>query len=347
MFHGMRNGTKYGTLLRAVEAVIRRRLPPGWGLGVLERSGARVWGIAAPDGRRAELSVTVRNHCQPRDVALLLLDPPLPGLVVANYIGERSRELLVRAGVSYADATGNLRLVASDPAVFLEGVGADKDPDRSPRPLRSLRGAAAARVVRGLAESDLPVGVRELSETTKTPLGTVSRVVSLLDSEALVVRDDRKRVTAVDRGPLLARWSKDFAVTRSNEVRTFLEPRGLDLLWRKLSRLPRYAVTGSTAGPGIASTRLAMIYVDDPDQAADILGLVPAEAGSNVWLLRPFDDVVYTGTRRRKVESTKGSVEVTIVSPAQAFVDLASSPGRGPQEAEAMISMFEDERRAD
>lgn len=303
--------------------------------------------IVGPDRRRVDWLVTVRRQCQPRDVAILLLDPPLPGLVIANYISDRSRELLERSGVSYADATGNLRLVSASPALFLEGVGADKDPDRSPRPLRSLRGAAAARVVRGLAESDLPVGVRELSEATKTPLGTVSRVVSLLDSEAILVRDDRKRVTSVDRAPLLARWSKDFAITRSNEVRTYLEPRGLDMLWRKLGRLPRYAVTGSTAGPGIAPTRIAMIYVDDPEQAAEILELAPAEAGSNVWLLRPFDDVVYSGTRRRRVEGTKGAVDVITVSPAQAFVDLASSPGRGPEEAEAMLPLIEEERRGD
>jgi hypothetical protein len=82
-----------------------------------------------------------------------------------------------------------------------------------------------------------------------------------------------------------------------------------------------------------------MIYVDDPEQAAEILELAPAEAGSNVWLLRPFDDVVYSGTRRRRVEGTKGAVDViTALRPAQAFVDLASSPGRGPEEAEADAS---------
>jgi hypothetical protein len=78
------------------------------------------------------------------------------------------------------------------------------------------------------------------------------------------------------------------------------------MLWRKLGRLPRYAVTGSTAGPGIAPTRIAMIYVDDPEQAAEILELAPAEAGSNVWLLRPFDDVVYSGTRRRRGRGHEG-----------------------------------------
>ena len=69
----------------------------------------------------------------------------------------------------------------ADPAVFLESRGADRDPDRKPRPLRSLKGAAAARVVRALCAIEPPFGVRTLAESSTTPLGTVSRVVSLLE----------------------------------------------------------------------------------------------------------------------------------------------------------------------
>jgi hypothetical protein len=64
-------------------------------------------------------------------------------LLVAPFVSARARELLADANTSYIDATGNLRLVVSDPAVFLEGRGADRDPDRKPRTLRSLKGAAA------------------------------------------------------------------------------------------------------------------------------------------------------------------------------------------------------------
>ena len=48
-------------------------------------------------------------------------------MVVASYLGERARELLSQGGASYADATGNVRVVVSSPAIFLEGVGAGKD----------------------------------------------------------------------------------------------------------------------------------------------------------------------------------------------------------------------------
>jgi len=266
----------------------------------------------------------------------------MPVLVVSRYLGDRARELLAQAGASYADATGNLRLVVTSPAIFLEGIGAAKDPTPTPRPLHSLRGAAAGRVVRTLVELAPPFGVRALAEAAATPLATVSRVVSFLEAEALLTRGDKKQVVAVDWAALLSRWAKDYDVTRSNELRPFLEPRGLPALWPKLGRLPRYAVTGSIAGPGIAPTRLAMIYVDDLDEAARTLSLVPAEAGANVWLLRPFDDVVFKRARRKQLVTGDTTTDVVTVSPAQAVVDLISSPGRGPQEAAALVEKMKE-----
>jgi len=226
----------------------------------------------------------------------------------------------------------------NSPAVFLEGVGADQDPERAPRSLHSLRGAAAARVVRALCEFPPPFGVRALAEDAATPLGTVSRVVSFLEIEALLTRDERKQVVTVDWAGLLTRWAKDYGVATTNVMRAYLEPRGLGALWPKLSRLPRYAATGSIAGTSVAPTRLATIYVDDPEAAGRALDLVTTEAGANVWLLQPYDDVVFERTRRKHVTAGEATTELVVVSFPQTVVDLMTSPGRGPQEAEALLA---------
>jgi hypothetical protein len=346
MFRGMRNRLTSGTVVRQALEGLRRRLPPGW--SAEERGGPRtpVLQLSGPDKSRVELPIFTRKGLVPRDVLALLAGTTPPFLVVSTYLGDRARELLAQGGASYADATGNVRVVVGSPAIFLEGRGAEQNPERAPRPLQSLRGAAAARVVRALIELDLPLGTRALATAGATPLGTVSRVVTFLETEALLTRDDKKRVVTVDWPALLARWAKDYELTRSNELSTFLEPRGLPALWPKLERLPRYAATGSTAGPGIAPTRIAMLYVDEPAEAARTLGLVPAEAGANVWLMRPYDDVVFTRTGLRAVSVGEASVDVTTVANAQAVVDLMSSPGRGPQEAEALVEKMKKARRA-
>ena len=337
MFHGMRNAQKRATILAQALACVRRRLPPGW--TVEERGGERTGTLTlrGTDRRRADLALVIRKGLVPRDVRVLVAETRQPTLVISSYLGARARELLAQAGVSYADTTGNLRLVASSPAIFLEGVGAEKDPDRTARPLHSLRGAAAGRVVRALCEFTPPFGVRTLAAASSTPLGTVSRVVSFLETEALLTRDARKQVVAVDWPALLDRWSKDYGVATTNVMRAYLEPRGLDTLWPKLSRLSRYAATGSIAGTSVAPTRLAMLYVDDPEAAARSLALVTTEAGANVWLLQPYDDVVFERTRRRQVTAGTSSTDLVVVSSPQTVVDLMTSPGRGPQEAEALL----------
>lgn len=342
MFHVMWNSRKCGSAgtLAVVEAV-RRRLPPGWTakLGPGSRDADGVVTLRGADGRRARLTVLARKRVSPKDVPHLVSQVRDASrlLLIAPFLSGRTRELLVGANASYADATGNLRIVVSDPAIFLEARGADRDPDREPRPLRSLKGAAAGRVVRALCDFMPPYGVRALAETSSTPLGTVSRVVSFLEEEALLTRDEKKVITAVDWQALIARWVRDYRVTESNAVRSYLEPRGLPALGSKMERLDRYAITGSLAGPGIAPARLAMIYVDDAERAAEALEAVPAEAGANLWLLEPYDDVVFERTQSLAFTPAPAKFTVTAVALSQVVADLMTSPGRGPQEAEALV----------
>jgi hypothetical protein len=295
--------------------------------------------LRGADGRRAKLTVVSRKRVSPKDVPHLVSQAEDADrlLLVAPFLSPRARELLAEANASYIDTTGNLRIVVRDPAVFLESRGADRDPDRKSRALKSLKGAAAGRVVRAICDFMPPYGVRTLAETSSTPLGTVSRVVSFLEEEAFLTRDEKKVITAVDWPALISRWVRDYSVTGSNVLRSYLEPRGLAALGPKMSKLERYAVTGSLAGPGIAPARLAMIYVDDVDRAAETLELVPTEAGANVWLLEPYDAVVFERTQSLPFTTAPETLTVTAAAPSQVVADLMTSPGRGPQEAEALI----------
>ena len=351
MFHMMRNGSAGGTTSsRSAADALRERLPPGWSVELRPGTNGGVQlTLRASDGRRAKLAVVSRKRVSPKDVPHLVRQAEGAAgqlLLVAPFLSPRAREMLADANASYVDATGNLRVVVSDPAVFLEGRGADRDPHRQPRPLRSLKGKAAARVVRALCDFVPPYGVRTLAETSSTPLGTVSRVVSFLEEEALITRNDKKVITAVDWPALIKRWAGDYSVTGSNIMRSYLEPRGLAALAPKMGKLGRYAVTGSLAGPGVAAARLAMIYVDDPERAAQALELVPTEAGANVWLLEPYDKVVFERTQSRPFSSAPQATSVVVVAPSQVAADLMTSPGRGPQEADALIEKMKGSEHA-
>jgi hypothetical protein len=343
MFHMMRNMMNSGTHgARSAVETVRKRLPRGWSVQLRPGSSGRgdQLTLQGTDGRRAKLTIVSRRRVSPKEVAHLVHQAQDAErlLLVAPFLSPRTRALLADADTSYVDATGNLRLVASDPAIFIEGRGADQDPDREPRALRSLKGAAAGRVVRALCDFMPPYGVRTLAASSSTPLGTVSRVISFLEEEALITRNESKAITAVDRPALLARWASDYSLTGSNILHSYLEPRGLAALVPKLAKLDRYAVTGTLAGPGIAAARLATIFVDDADRAAETLEIVPADAGANVWLLEPYDEVVFDRTQPLHYALARQAVNVVAAAPSQVVADLMTSPGRGPQEAEALLN---------
>lgn len=127
----------------------------------------------------------------------------------------------------------------------------------------------------------------------------------------------------------------------SNRALSFLESRGLPHLLEKLrDSSRRYAVTGSLAASfrsSRATPRVAMVYVDEIVSAGRELGLRPAEAGANVKLLAPFDDVVF--------ERTSIDDGLVFTAVGQVAVDLLTSSGRGPQEAEELLGWMKDRER--
>ncbi|MPZ66979.1 MAG: DUF3387 domain-containing protein [Pseudonocardiaceae bacterium] len=202
-----------------------------------------------------------------------LMRPAIPEptvlAVVSRYLSESARSWLAENGISYLDATGNLRLVSSEPAVYLQDKGAESDPWRGPgRPRGTRLGLPAARVVRALADFRAPLSVRSLVERSGASTGGTYRVLEFLEEEALLCCGERGVVESVRWRPLLERWSKDYGFQRSNAVSGYLHPRGLPALLADLRSTPEmaYVVTGSLAAQqwaSCASPRLAMLYADN------------------------------------------------------------------------------------
>ena len=263
---------------------------------------------------------------------------PVP-MMLSPFFSPLARERLVAAGISYADSTGNLRLSADRPAIFIETQGQDRNPFRENRPLRSLKGSRAARAVRSFLDYRPPFGTRELAGVTQSSLATVSRVSDLLVREAIIVRDSpRGRISSVDWETLVRRWAMDYDFAKANSLTTYLEPRGSRVLFDRLREADfRYAVTGSFAAvrlAHVAEPRLVTLYADDPETAADRLGLRPAETGGNVVIARPFDPVVF--------ERTEIADGITYARVTQVLLDLMTGPGRGPAEAEGLLEWMRE-----
>lgn len=340
----MRNATLSETdVLADVVALLRTRLPSTWEISErrevsspARRRDAELQ-IAVPPDMTARLAVEIKLAPTPKSVdqvvARLRSTGPADGyLLVADYVSRRTRDLLRVHGIGYADPTGNIRIEIARPPLFIELEGAEKNPWYEDRPIRSLRGPAAASVIRALCDFRPPYGVRELAQRAKLSAASVSRIVSFLDGEALLTRTPKGSVDDVDWAGLLRRWAADYDFTTSNQTRLGLEPRGLSALLRNVQELERYAVTGSLAATRVApvaAAALGAVYVDDLRAATQVLGLRDVPTGSNVMLVRPKSSVAFERTWER--DGTK------YAAMPQVAVDLLTSPGRGPAEGEALI----------
>lgn len=336
-----------------VEAVLRAVLPRGWTLD-LERE-ARLEGgavpdfvarLSAPSGERVlYVGQATRESTGPQlRTALDRLGTyvsALPGarpLFVAPWIGAQTRERLTSEGVSFLDSTGNVRLVAERPGLFVTAGGATKNPWPTDKALRSLRGPGAMRAIRALLDFAPPYGVRELAGRSEASAPTLSRVIDVLERDGLVVRNDRGTVLEIDWGGTIRRWAQDYDVLTTNDSATYLQPRGLPALTAALrSTGTRYALTGSLAANELAPyapAKLAMLYVENMGNAVEAFDLRPVDAGGNVVLLEPYDAAVFARTIERQ--------NLRIVAPPQLAVDLLTAPGRAPSEGEELLAWMKD-----
>ncbi|HEX9337617.1 MAG TPA: hypothetical protein VF892_17110 [Pseudonocardiaceae bacterium] len=350
-------GTGDLDLLDSLELTLREALPADWTLiarrqpTVGDPRPDMLLHVAAPDGTTATVLVEVKRQAEPRHLAAILqLVRRLSGQVGADaaivatpFVSPTTRMGLAQAGVGWFDATGNVRFRASRPAVFVDRVGADRNPftDPADRRLKSLRGPAAARVVRALCAADLPLGVRSVAQQANVSIGSSSRVLDLLTRDGLVARGDLAEVVMVRKRSLVRRWTEDYGLTTSNVATPVLDPRGLDHAVAELrSAGTAYAVTGSLAARAylpagtvpVTPLGTLTVHTGQPYALIEELGLRPVDRGANVFVVQPFDEDLLRGSR-----DVDG---LHCAAPAQVVADLLTGPGRSSEEAEQLIRVL-------
>ena len=336
---------------RHIERALAERIPSGWSLHARTEAPAGRYRvdllveIASPTGATAVFAVEIKRALEPRGVPQAVEQifaitagalPRTVPVVAASYLSPRARALLRDRGVGYVDTTGNVHIEASTPGLFISADGVDRDPWPRDHKLQSLRGRGAARAVRAIIDTFPPYGVRELAQSTRVSAPTLSRVLHLLEREAIVTRL-RGAVSAVDWQGAIRRWTEDYDQTDSNTPTTALEPRGLPALEKKLRTTKlAYVATGAFAAQRfdpIAPAKLAAIYVTDAIEFIDHVDLRETETGANVVIIEPLDPVVFD----RAVDRDG----LRCVAPSQLAADLLTGPGREPSQGEHLLKWME------
>jgi hypothetical protein len=336
---GLRGPPDEHQVLAAVERIIGDLLPPGWSLRARRarspHAGLR-WSVQTPGGEVATYVVLAGATATGRQLATALgaLGGGDAPLVVGAFLSATVREELVARGVSHADATGNVWLVAERPGLHVQRPGAAKDPWPTDDTLRSLRGRAAGRSVRALVDHRPPYGVRELAARAGVPLGSLSRTLDLLDREGLVTRGERGDVRDLDWDRAVRRWAQDYELTRSNRIGGYTHPSGPEAMDPRLRRGKRpYAVSGARGAQrllGAPLTGTVVLYVEDLDLAAERLGLRPVTERADVVLAEGYDPVV--------LERPVVIDGIRVAAPAQLVADLLTTPAGDPADVEALLA---------
>ncbi len=262
----------------------------------------------------------------------------LPIVLVSDYLGPVTRRTLAEAGLSYADATGWVRLVSENPLILLTGDGAERSPRAGePAALVRMNGVASGRVIRTLAAAEVPTGVRALATLAQASPGSVSKLLATLAVEGVIDRDAGGAVTAVRRRALVRRWAQDYRYATTNTgVGYWLAPRGLERALDRLDGQEGVTITGSAAArrmlppdaTSVVPLRLLALYAPSPRSLAQQLGLVEADPSTaNVVIAAPQDPRILPGP----------GDPVDLAPPALVLADLLTLPGRSDAEAEQLM----------
>lgn len=329
-------------VLRHAVEQIQRCLPSHWSTSVATKTNdaadARLT-IKTPAGASAALAIGARRQLDPRlvgEVAGALKTASADAfLIIAPFLGARTRERLADAGIGFVDLVGNIRLVLDRPTVFIAARGEEKSPWAGPRATRSLHAAKASRIVRALADGAPPFGVRQLAVLAGTDPGYVSRLLDIFDREELIEREIRGPVVAVDVARLLRRWSEDYRFGDAHRFVPLVHPHGVPgaLAGLRDAGVP-YALTaraGAAALLGTALPGVVAAYVDNPERVARLLGLEAGDTGANLMLIDPFDPFVFEGAWEAS--------GLRYAARSQIIADLLGSPPPGPAQATTLLGV--------
>ena len=260
------------------------------------------------------------------------IDGAVP-IVAVPFMGEAGRERCAKVDVAWLDLSGNAKIFAPGLRILVEGK-----PNlykRRGRP-SSAFAPKSSRVTRWLLiHPNEPLTQREIARGTDTDEGYTSRIVSKLEHDGLIVKDQSGAIRPRDPDLLLDAWREDYDFSKHHVVRGHVAARSGDVLLRQLANSllkasAEFAATGLAAAwlfDRFAGFRTTTIYLaEDPaPELLDSLSFREDERGANVWLIVPNDEGVFHGAS--EVEG------VQCVHPVQVYLDLGAHPERADEAA--------------
>jgi len=269
--------------------------------------------------------------------AALKGDKSIYPVVIAPYISGEGRKICEEEGIGFFDLSGNCFLAFNGTYIDVKG-----NPNRysSDRKLKSIFKGKSSRVARVLlVNASRRWTLREIADEAVLSVGQVFKVIARLEELDVILKEEQAGIQLTKPGNLLDAWRNEYSY-KLNKVLSFYSLNDVSKTEKAIAdecqrQNIRYALTlfsGASRIAPFARYSQVFAYVDDPDTVAAKLGLKKVDSGSNVILLKPFDDGVYYGSQTKD--------QFIIVSNIQSYLDLYSYKGRGEEQAEFLRSQI-------
>ena len=254
-------------------------------------------------------------------------------VVIAPFLGPRTRERLADEGVGYVDLAGNMRLVLDRPTVFIASRGDERSPWAAPRDSRSLHAAKASRLVRALCDGAPPLACGRWRPPVGTDPGYVSRLYDLVPPRGAVRAAPRGPVVAVHVARLCAAGPRTIAsrrapvrprrppARRAGGVGRAARRAAFRTRSRRARARPRCWARRCPASPSPTSTT--------PSGSRRRSAPNPPTPAANLLLVDPFDRFVFEGAWEAS--------GLRYAARAQIIADLLDSPPPAASQAAMLL----------
>jgi hypothetical protein len=312
------------------EIIVRRNDRSGADL-VISAAGKTIVVDVKKNTGAAQMAAAAK---QAREYARHFRGPVVP-LVAVPFMGDVGRKVCDEAGISWLDLSGNAHIMTPGLRVIVEGR-----PNRfraAGRP-PNLFAPKSSRIVRWLLiHPHQGFTQREISRNTGLDEGFVSRLVSRLEKEDYLLRDEG-RVRPKEPALLLDAWRDAYRFSNHTIHKGHVSARSGDSLLRFVSDTmsdqgTEHAATGLAAAwvlTRFSSFRLATVYLpaDPSPTLLERLGFREDPRGANLWLVVPNDAGIFQGAAEKD--------GIRCVHPVQVYLDLKEHPERASEAAERL-----------
>lgn len=187
--------------------------------------------------------------------------------------------------------------------------------------------------------------IATLAKEAGVSLGWTHAVVSTLQEQNYVTRDETYHVKVADPARLLRRWGAYHSFLTENKFETFHTfEQQIDRFLNQFKKVEgSYALTG-LAGAWLVAPYVRPVSIDiyiatrkETSNIVKTLELRPVERGGEVRLVSPNDNGVFYAAR---------SIDrIKVVSNTQLYIDLVNYPARGEEASNKIFSLMNEEWR--